>query len=284
MSHGIAFSEWSRQWLDRSLPGLLDENAIFLIAHLAVIAAVGIYTLARNEQCRRAIKRNPSDSRAAWAKCDKICLIWTRAIFFGGCLLVVHALAIWVIDASIGVFAIAEDVTSNPEAYTAQLWLDLAIHSVAMLAIFTAVFILFPAAQMTLAGYLLARSLKNNPERTLAVYIPAARLLIFFPIHIWSSLSFFIVVGWPVFEVTTIRLIVLEAVFGSALAWLHASFILNFRAHQLEHVVVQPLLTIRDGIKMYGQQVYAVHSGKGGEGLPLHETAAQTEPLLSEKN
>lgn len=194
-----------------------------------------------------------------------------------------HSLAIWVIDAGIGVGAIARDVNESPEAYTTQLWLDLAIRSMGMLAIFTAVFILFPAAQMTLAGMFLSRYHKNNPEGTLAKFIPAARQLSTHMAHMWSILGYLVVIWWPVFERSTLRLILLEAIFGSAMAWLHASFIFNFCSARLENVEVQPLLSVRDGVKLYGQQVYAVHLGKSDSGLPKYETVAQTEPLLNEK-
>jgi len=281
----IDFSGWRAQWLDRTHEGLYWETMLTICTVGMVSVFVSSYMFYKSIRFYRDLKENPSERAAICAKNDKVMLKGSKAIFFLSNIYLYHALAIWIIDAAIGIFTIAEDVESNPEHYDIQLWLNLAIHSIVMVGIFMSVFIIFPALQMVGMGYLIARSHRqNSTDGTLSAYVTPARTVSSMLAHLWTFLGFSMVICWPVFESTTMRVICLEAVFGSAMTWLHASYLFTFRGHQFEHVEVQQILGVSDGVRMYGQQIYAVHTGKGVESLPQHETMSETAPLLNEKS
>lgn len=272
-------AEWMEAWLARTYHPLQCYTLLLVYGISLTMLFIGIRTLFRMRRARLDIENDPSNRAAIFAHSSKRLRTATRTQFVLTNVYLVNALAIWLVDAGIGIWTLKKDVDANPESYDMQVWLDLLIQATSMLAIFTAVFIIFPMLQMFGVGYLIARfHRKNNTDGTLDAYIPEARIVTTQLAHLWMMLGFFVVAFWPVFESSFSRIIVLEAVFGSALAWSHASFAFNFRAPRLAAVEVQPLLGVKDGVKFYGRQVYAAHLGSAGAGaLPQYQEVAQSD-------
>ncbi|CAK4032822.1 Hypothetical predicted protein [Lecanosticta acicola] len=276
---------WARAWLTRTYRPLECETLAVCYSVSLVMLFIGIRQLVSMRGARRAIEQDASNRAVIFAASNKRLARATRTQFYITLVYLFHALAIWMVDAAIGIYAIKDDVVANPQSYDLRIWLELAINAVTMVALFSAVFILFPMMQMLGVGYLIAKFHRtNDTDGTLAAYVPAARIVTTQMSHLWMMLGFFVIAWWPVNESSFTRILVLEASLGSAMAWLHASSAFNFRADHLSAVEVQPLLGVKDGVRLYGKQVYALHLGnRGVDVLPQYESTAQGEHTLDEK-
>ncbi|EME50328.1 hypothetical protein DOTSEDRAFT_69005 [Dothistroma septosporum NZE10] len=268
---------WTESWLARTHDGLHIETlaVVYLLALSA--AFIGLRALFMLRRCGKDLAADPSDRTQTYLDCTKRVKKCTQRQWFISNIYLLHAIAIWIVDASIGVWAIHNDIVSNPKQYSAGMWIELAFHSVSLLAIFMAVFFIFPLVQVMGIGFLVRRS--GAARASLVDYAPEVRILSTHIAQLWAMLGFMIIAWWPVFDNTFHRLVICEAVFGSALVWQHISFAFNFRSEQLQEVEVQPLLGVRDGVKLFGQQVIATHT-KTADGLPSYQTVRQ---IIDEK-
>lgn len=278
MDRQITGSGWTEQWLDRTLPKLHCETTVVVYAITLASLFVGLRALIRVRRTRKELEANPSDRAAILSDCDKRMAKSTKALFFLSHVYLIHSLALWMMDAGIGVSYIYQDVNANPEEYTAPIWIDLAIQSVGMLAIFLAVFTIFPMLQIMGVAYLVKRNLpKNSGDGTLSAYICEGRIITTHLAQLWMMIGFCIVSWWPVMENSMLRLVIMEAVFGSGLAWLHASFAFNFRSEALSKVQIQQPVGVSQHVQLYGKQVAASFTNEKSELLPKYEDAAQNE-------
>ena len=91
-------------------------------------------------------------------------------------------------------------------------------------------------------------------------------------------LSFFIVSWWAPHDEqnSTLRYIIIQACFGSALAWLEASFAFNFHSDSLEQEDLDRASGgVKDVLALFGKTVRAVHSNaEKATVLPKYEDAA----------
>lgn len=277
MGRDIAISGWSEQWLNRSLPELHCETTVVVYAITLASLFIGLRGLFRVRRTRKELDANPSDRAAILSDCDKRMAKSTKALFFLAHLYLIHSLALWVIDAVISVSYVYQDVNANPEEYTAPVWIDLAIQSVGMLAIFIAVFTIFPMLQIMGVAYLVKRNLPKSGDTTLAPYICEGRIITTHLAQLWMMVGFCIVSWWPVMEGSLLRLVILEAVFGSGLAWLHASFAFNFRSEALSKVQLQQPVGVSQHVQLYGKQVAASFTNEKSQLLPRYEDDVQDE-------
>ncbi|KAK4634503.1 hypothetical protein CLAFUW4_00056 [Fulvia fulva] len=263
----------TESWISRTHDGLRIETlaVVYLLALSA--ALMGLRALFTLRRCVKDMAANPSDRAQTYADCNERVKKCTQRQWFISNIYLLHAMAIWLVDASVGVWAIYNDVDANPEQYNAQIWIDLAIHSVSMLAIFMGVFFIFPLGQIMVVGSLIRRF--GTTRATLADYAPEVRILSTHIAQLWAMLGFMIIAWWPVLDHTFYRLVICEAVFGSATVWQHISFAFNFRSEQLHDVELQPLLGVRDGVKLFGQQIVATHT-KTVDGLPSYQAVPQS--------
>lgn len=270
----LPMTPWQEAWFDRTLPELQCETlmVVFILASISLFT--GIRALIGVRRSRKELEASPSDRAAILSECDKKMHKSTKTIFTIATVYLFHSLALWLADAAIGVTYIYKDVNANPEDYDAFYWLQLAIQCVSMLALFMAVFIIFPMLQLMGVAHMVKKAARKNSDGTLSAYIPEGRTLTTHLAQLWFMLGFFVVAYWPVFSMSVLRLVVLEAVFGSGLAWLNASFLFNFRSEVLCKFDFSSPACMSDRVKLYGKNVTAAYTEKS-ELLPKYQDEAE---------
>lgn len=274
MDHEIDMpTGWMGLWLERLHPDLYTYSSItYLVLSMAAVA-LGVKSIISLRRTKRELTANPSSRAAIMSTSTAEMLKLNRGQFYVAATYLCLAMAIYGVDTYIAFTALYDDASENPTVWDRAMILELAIYTVGLLAVFTAVFLLFPLLQVMLAFKLLHR---RNPSATLASSIPGARVLTTQIGQIWSVLAFMLMAYWPTYDYATTRILFVEAVFGSAIMWLQLSFALNFRVQQLEGVEVQQLLGSREAIIGYGTQIF---TRREQEGLPTYEPVAQAETL-----
>lgn len=158
----------------------------------------------------------------------------TRGHFYVANVYMLHVLLLAMVDAVICAITLGKDASDDPEGWTKELVLEVALYCVYLLGIFAASFVLVPLIQMLLITWVLAGSSIKNGKNILSDYIPEARFTSTHIAQIWAMLSFFLVAWWPPAGSYTLwRYVALQACVGSAFAWLEASFAFNFRSDVL---------------------------------------------------
>lgn len=272
---------WMSEWLTRTHSGLRTYST--LTYNILSIAAVvlGIRAILRLRQTRRELIADPSSRASIFSASSAKIHSLTKRQFYLATIFLLHALAFYSVDTAISATALWDDASENPMVYDRAMILALAVYTIGMLAIFTAVFLLFPMAQILLCFTLLGKFHRNreNTSATLAEYIPEARILSTHVGQIWSMLAFVLMAYWPMSESPITRVLLVEAVFGSGVLWLQLSYGLNFRVKQFEGIEVRELLASKESITKYGTQMFSART----EVLPVYESVAQTEQSLDEK-
>lgn len=262
---------WMGLWLERLHPDLYTYSTVTYTVLSIAAMVLGFKSLFHLRRTQRELTADPPSRAAIMSASDNRMLKLNRGQFYIANIYLFLAMAIYCVDTYISFVAISEDVDDNPTVYDRAMILDLAIYTVGMLAIFTAVFLLFPMLQIMLAFKLLHR---RNPSATLASSIPGARILTTNIGQLWSVLAFLLMAYWPTYENATIRILVVEAVLGSSIMWLQLSFGLIFKVEQLEQLEGQQLLGSREMIIGYGTQMF---TRREQEGLPVYERVQQVE-------
>lgn len=278
---------WQTQWLSRTLPSLRLYTTITSYLLSFTIIALGVGGFVAIRRSTKNLANDPSNRSAIFRGMNKKLLRVTRGHFAVANIYMLHVFAITMVDAVICFLALRDDVSSGSEAWTAQLIAEVAMYCSYLLAIFAAAFILVPLLQMLFITWMLARVSRRNSRDMLADYVPEAR---FFSTHIaqiWSMLCFFGVSWWaPAAEDASIwRFVALQACLGSTVAWLDASFALNFRFDRLADKEFKlSTAGVKEILAMFGQTVKAVHGkSDGGASLPRYEAVVITEPLTKEE-
>lgn len=274
MDHEIDMpTGWMGLWLERLHPELYTYSTItYLVLSMAAVT-LGIKSIIHLRRTQSELIADPSSRAAIMSASSTGMTKLNRGQFYIAATYLFLAMAIYCVDTYIGFVALYDDASDNPTVYDRAMILELAIYTVGMLAIFTAIFLLFPLLQVMLAFKLLQR---RNPSATLASSIPNARVLTTQIGQIWSVLAFMLMAYWPTYDNATTRILVVEAIFGSAIMWLQLSFALNFRVKQLEGLEAQQLLVSREAIIGYGTQIF---TRREQESLPTYEPVAQGERL-----
>ncbi|KAK4507882.1 hypothetical protein PRZ48_001617 [Zasmidium cellare] len=279
----IPLSGWTRQWLERTLPELKCETTLVVYAITLTSLFVGIRALLRVRRTRKDLEANPSNRIAILSECDKRMAKSTKTLFYFAEIYFFHSLALWLIDAAIGVSYIYQDAKANPTEYTAPVWIDLAIVAVSSMALFAAVFIIFPMLQVCGVAYLFKKNLLKNGSAHLSSYVSEGRIITTHLAQLWMMVGFCIVAWWPVMESCLVRVVVLEAVFGSGLAWLTASCFFIFRGDTISEWEVDIVrqhkqsVGVCQHVVLCSKQVAAAFRDEKSQSLPQYEQAAQDE-------
>ncbi|KAF7186849.1 hypothetical protein HII31_11809 [Pseudocercospora fuligena] len=263
----ITISGWQEAWLERTHPQLFQYCTTLTYTLAAISIFMSIRSLLLTRRCRREILEEPSSRASIFATCDKKMLSITRCQFLVSSIFCFNTLAIWLVDAGISVFAVWNDVDSNPEAYTAQLWLDLAIATVSMLGLFIFVFMVFPMIQMMIFSWAFAKYHAKNAsfDGTLAAYVPELRTLTTHLAQMWMMAGFLLMAFWPVYFKSPLRLTIAEAIYGSGLAWSHIATMLIWRSEEIANIEIKPRMSVKDAVLLYGQHGMAMPFKKTGE-------------------
>lgn len=285
MDHDIAVPEtWQAEWLDRTYTPLRDY--ILLSSYALSLSIIGL-SIANFLTVRRhsaALLTDPSSRAQTFKTMNASSARIHKGHFSIALLYLLNVIAFTAVDAIICIFLLKDDIASNPSLWDTRMILEVTIYCLYLFTIFIAAFTLFPLLQMLLATQLLARSSRHaNHPTDLDFFIPQARFFSTHMAQIWCMLAFFVVSWWVPNDDShpTLRHLVVQACFGSALAWLEASFAFNFHAEvwvreDLERACGQTGETIA----VLKRKFFAVCGKESGEGvLPVYE--ASGEALLS---
>lgn len=288
LDHDVLMPEgWQTAWLSRTLPTLRIYTTITSYVLSFAIIALGLGGFIAIRRSTKKLANDPSNRPSIFSAMNKKLLRVTRGHFVVANVYMLHVLLITLVDAVICTIALRKDLSSDSEAWTTQLMVEVAIYCSSLLAIFAASFFLVPLLQMLAVTWMLTRASSRYTGHSLADFIPEAR---FFSTHIaqiWCMLCFFVISWWaPAAEGSSLwRFVVLQACFGSAVAWLDASFALNFRFDRLADKEFKLASAgVREVVAVFGETVKAVHGRPGNKGsLPKYEVVAVVEPLTKEE-
>jgi len=100
--------------------------------------------------------------------------------------------------------------------------------------VFLSAFFLVPALQAVLAGYVLTKLTTGTDRQPLSQYILEAKAISVLLALMWSLICVGLSFIWPpMTDSVLLRYMFLESAWGSALMWLHASFVFIYRANKL---------------------------------------------------
>ena len=224
---------WPTAWVDRDLPALawyITAVMLFLGLSMIFLQVRSIVNLLRT---RRELATNPSARAAIFKQLYKRMLKTDRGQFKIALAFMANTLVITLVDGFIAVFVLYNDVSDNSAEWDMEMMIEVGLYCAYLLVLFVASFVLVPLLQMLAVTWGLTRFGKKNK---LSDYIPQARHVSTAIALMWSAASFAVICGWPVVgssEQTAMRFVVLEAVWGSALAWLEAAFLFNYLSHAI---------------------------------------------------
>lgn len=276
LDHDIAVpAGWQTAWLERTLLSLHCYTTITSYTLSLAIIALGVGGFISIRRSTKKLAADPSNRQTIFSLMNKKLLKVTKGHFFIANIYMLNVLCITMIDAVISAIALKKDMSTDAEAWTTELMVEVAVYCVYLLVIFVAAFVLVPLVQILLVTWCLVRFSKKY---TPADFTPEAR---FFSTHIaqiWSMMSFFVVSWWaPASDNSFWRYVLLQACFGSAIGWLEASFVFNFRADKLQ---VEHLDISSDGVRgilvMFTRTVKSVHAKpESTDLLPRYEDVVQ---------
>ena len=279
LEHEIDIPEgWQTAWLLRTSQMQHCYTTVALYALSLAIILLGLMGYFSVRSSTKELAANPTDRSVIFNKMNKKALKVTKGHFWVAIVYMLHVIVFTGIDAIICAIQLGKDAASDPEAWTTQLMVEMALYSVYLMVLFAASFILVPLVQMILVTYGLARFSRRHGSNALADYIPEACFLSTHVAQIWCMVSFFLVAWWaPSNDSSIWRYVVLQACFGSALAWLEASFTFNFRAGNLQDKELNAANGgVRELLYMFHKTVKAAHSkSTGADGLPSYEEVPQ---------
>lgn len=232
--HEIAAPEgWPTAWIDRDLPAL----NLYVLAVITVLCVSTTFTQVcgalRAFRTSRELKNNPNDRAAISKKIHRNALKVDRTLFMIALVYMANAFLITLVDGFIAAFVLAKDVSEHPEAWDGEMLFYMSLYLVYLLALFLASFVLVPLLQMLAVTWALTRLSRHNK---LSDYVPQARSVSTCTAVLWTWASLAVVFFWPVLAThgdNPMRFVVLEAVWGSALAWMEAAFLFNYLSHAI---------------------------------------------------
>ena len=284
MDREIEMSGWKAEWITREFPALHYYTVALSYVLSIWMLFIGGRTLYNQRKCRRELEHNPSTRTAVLAAHDKRLLSSTRTVFGLSLVFLIHTLAIWTVDAGIGIFFLKTSISDHPYEIDGTFLLELANMTLTFTLYMVAAFVLFPLLQMILVTLVLTRVHKRNNSRTLSAFIPEARIVSTHMAQLWLMLGYFIVAWWPVEDNSTLRIVAVEAALGSGFAWLDASFAFNFCYKRLADVEFAGNPGVAQLVKLFGSHVKAAHSKPPPivDTLPQYEDIVTDEKLASE--
>lgn len=293
-------AEWANLWIEREWEPL----EWYILAVSIGLTSAMVFNQVRGTRgilkARKELDANPTNRAAIIKDMNKTALWTDRSQFKIALVFLFNTLGMVMVDAGISMFALAKDVQDHPEVWDREMYKAIALYVAYLAVLFIASFVLVPLLQMFGVTWLLTRIGKKNK---LSDYVPQARAVSSAFSVMWASICFMIVCAWPVVgesDDTSVRFFILEASWGSTLAWLEAAFLFNYLSHAIGDkelgdssrvaevsipTGVQPhALTIHQIVSLFARAATSSFTREKKEStLPLYAEAPQTQPLL-EKN
>ncbi|KAK5174385.1 uncharacterized protein LTR77_001465 [Saxophila tyrrhenica] len=259
---------WQTQWIERTYNPL---RSYILLASYALsltiicLGVVGFFTIRRST---KELINDPAHRTSIFTAMNKKVLRITKGHFFVAHVYLLNVIVITLVDAIVCFLVLKDDAVSDPSVWNTTAVLEVAIYSFYLLALFTAAFTLFPLAQMLVVTRFLARFKRHHD---LDSFVPEARFFSTHVAQIWCMLTFFVVAWWAPAQSNSVRrYVAVQACFGSALAWLEASYAFNFHSDKLEQDDLEAVSGgVREVLAMFRKTVRAVHASEK-HGLPRY--------------
>lgn len=235
LDHDIEAPEgWTMDWVERDMPALSCYTSLVSIFLGLCMLFTAVRSLAYARRARRELAANPSDRAAIFKRTAKQALTTDKAQLKIAFIYMAHSYIISIIDGGIAVFMLAKDVSENSEVWDKEMVLSLGLYSIYALVLFVAAFVLVPMLQVLVVTWGLTRFVKKG--NALSDYVPQARSCSTIMALFWSIAAFYVVRGWPIVDKsgqdqTTLRFLILEGVWGSAMAWLEAAISFCYLSH-----------------------------------------------------
>ena len=288
LEHDVLMPDcWQMAWLSRTLPSLQLYTTVTSYVLSITIIGLGLGGFIAIWWSTKKIIDYPTNRPSIFNSMNKKVLIVTRGHFFVASIYILHAFLVTIVDALTCFFARRNDVETDGHAWNAQLLTEAAIYCFYLLAVLAAAFILVPLLQLLLVTWLLAQVSRKTTRNTITVLIPEARFVSTHVAQLWCMMCFFVVWWWtPAAEDSSLwRYVALQVCLGSSVAWLGASFVLNFRFDRLADKEFRlSTAGVKETVGMFGQTMKSVHS-KAGEivSLPQYEVVGETRPLMKKE-
>ena len=277
LTHQISKPEgWRTAWLERTYkPLAYYMNAVWYIL-LAYSIACSLRSIFAGCRALKATKANLSSSSHYNDRANKINCSVYRGYFYISIIYLIHSCIFVIVDAVISAIALKNDYTEEPERWTSQHNTELALYCIGLLAIFVACFFVVPLLQMLLVTYILTR--RSNGS-SLADYISPARGAASFIAQTFCMALFLLTGQWKPISSTLIRFILVQACWGSALAWLDAAYAFNF----CENKILEDDVPIADGsvknvLRLFARTAKTVHAFNEKDILPRYQDEPEKTP------
>lgn len=260
-------------WLDRTSGSLHRETVAFFLLVTGAVIFTNIGQLAAQFRARRQLKQLSADRPAIISLHNAQMHRYTIRIFKLATLFMLHALVIFCIDAALCLTIVA-DAAGDDSPSSRSFLSDFLLTLCWVFPLLTMTLLVAPLLQLALVSYLLARARRaaHASATTLAPYIPEARVLSTQMAYAWALLCFAVVAWWPVASINEagddendernalLRSCLVQVCYGSAYAWLDASFSFNFRAECLGDIDVRHWPGVGGVVRLFARKVVAVHS------------------------
>ena len=221
---------WPTGWINRDLPEL---NTYLQFAGQILFCSALVVQIVRWSETRKLKKElqlatHPSDHASTSKKLQRVGPDSDRRQFKIALAFMANTVVLTLVDGLISIFVLAKDISDNPDVWNVEMIVYASLYCVFLFALFMASFVLFPYLQMLAVTWSLTRFSRKH---TLSEYVPQARQHSSLIALAWSFCSFLVASVWSGMggpELTTTRFVVLEAAWGSSLAWLEAAFLFNY--------------------------------------------------------
>lgn len=165
---------WQTAWLDRELLPLTWYLQAVSLALALVIIVLGLLSIRTKRRAVAGLNEEPSRRIEIIARREKRLLQFTRGYFFVAMGYIVHTVALYLADTVICIKFLSKDVASQPEAYTKDRVVDMALFCIWLLVVFMTAFFFVPLVQMVLVTKLLRRFSKKHGSEILSDFVPEA--------------------------------------------------------------------------------------------------------------
>lgn len=285
MDRPVEISGFGAQWLDRKPRWL---NWIYIFEIETFVWTICIFSLITTIRYLRAGKAAKAEGREIAPEVErkfrKRVQRMEKAWFGVSLVFMAQVVAMALMDGYFCVVALGNDAAQNE--WSASFTGELVLASLGMAALFLASFTLVPLAQMILTTYLLSRYIKKNDQSSTEL-LRKARSISTSISFIFSMICLYLSICWSPMSHTILRFVVLEAAWGSALAWLDAAYAFNYCSKQIaKNDFTAGNAGVRELLAIFGETVRAAHT-KAEEAplLPTHEESesVETDDLISKE-
>jgi hypothetical protein len=193
----VAVSGWAAGWISRTSPAFLYYSNLTSYILSLCICVLGIRGFISVRRDGKQLSKCDGVERAVIEKqINKRILKISRGHWCIAVLYLLNAIAISGVDAVIGVMAIKEDVSKDPQSYDQALIVQIVVYCVWITVLFVSTFVIVPMMQMLFVTAVLARFMRKNGVTSLSAYMPEARLYSTHIAQVWAMITFFVMAWW----------------------------------------------------------------------------------------